>query len=327
MIELIILGSSGSIPIRERNLPSIALKYRSEILLFDCGEDVQRRFLEAGLKLNKPMKIFITHFHGDHIIGLPGLLFRFNLTDRTAPLAIYGPPRLFIYLYFHHKIVGLKARYPLRIIEIDHDTNTLIKYDGLNNYDSKTEIKIENNTLFESKYYSIQYAVMEHSVRNYAYSFIEKPRPGKFHPEKAKELGIPPSPLWKKMQEGKKITYKGKRINPINEGIVDPKRSGRKITYSGDTAPCNALIELGKNSDILIHEATYTEHLKNIARKKKHSTSVDAAEIALKMNAKQLLLTHISSRYEDDTTKLLEEAKNVFPNTLLARDLMKISLF
>ena len=325
-MELIILGSSAAIPIKGRNLPSIALKYGSEILLFDCGEDVQRRFLEAGLKFNKRMKIFISHFHGDHIIGLPGLLFRFNLIDRTAPLSIFGPPNLFIYLHLHHKILGLKTKYPIKIVEIDNNSGYITEYDDITSIKSKIKIKIENRVIFESNDYSMKYALMNHSVINYAYSFIENPRPGKFHPERAKELGIPPSPLWKKMQEGNSIRFQGKIIDPLKEGIIEPKLPGRKITYSGDTGPCETLIELGYNSDVLIHEATYMQELEDVAREKKHSTSLDAAKAALKMNAKQLILTHISSRYEEDTIKLFEEAKKVFNNTLLAEDLTKIKI-
>ena len=116
-MEVIILGSSAAIPVKNRNLSSVALRFESspELFIFDCGEDIQRRLIEAGLKFNKPLKIFITHFHGDHINGLPGLLFRFSLIERTAPLMLFGPRNLFYYLYFHHKIVGLKASYPIRI--------------------------------------------------------------------------------------------------------------------------------------------------------------------------------------------------------------------
>ncbi len=326
MIELIILGSSAAIPIRERNLPSIALKYHSEIILFDCGEDVQRRFLEAGLKFNKPLKIFISHFHGDHIIGLPGLLFRFSLIDRTAPIEIYGPRNLFLYLYLHHKILGLKANYQIRVIEIDYQAHNLIEYESIGNFESARILKLKDNVIFESNTYLMKYALVEHSVINYAYSFVEKPRLGKFHPDKAVKLRIPPSPLWKKMQEGESISMNGKVIDPLKEGIIEPKRPGRKITYSGDTAPSQVLIELGRNSDVLIHEATYTKNLSHLAREKKHSTSEDAARAALTMNAKLLVLTHISSRYQDDASQLLKEAQMIFPNTQLAYDLLKIDL-
>jgi len=325
-MELIILGSSAAIPVRERNLSSTALKYKNELLLFDCGEDLQRNFIEASLKLNKPLKILISHTHADHIIGLPGLLFRFGLISRTAPLTIFGPRNLFLYLFVHRKVLGLKANYPLRIVEIDNDNKKLIIFDTLDSDIPSEEKFLEDNVIFESDKYTLKYTEVDHSVLTFAYSFIEKPRYGKFKPERANELGIPESKLWKKLQEGEIIEFEGKKIDPLKKGIVGPKRPGRKVTYSGDTVPCESLIELGKNSDVLIHEATFSKELSAIALEKKHSTSVDAAIEAKKMGAKQLILTHISSRYQEDAVKLLEDAKEIFPNTLLAIDLMRISL-
>ena len=325
-MELIILGSAAAIPIKNRNLSSIAIKYKNQTLVFDCGEDFQRKFAEASLKFNKPLKIFITHFHGDHIIGLPGFLFRLSLNDRTAPLMIFGPRNLFLYLFLHKKILGLKAKYPITIYEIDYENEELIEFEGLDSEVPNRSIKINNNIIFDSKYYYIKYALVEHSVITYAYAFIEKPRYGKFNPNRAKELQIPEGHLWKILQEGKVIEINGKTIDPLKEGIIGPKSPGRKITYSGDMKPSDSLIRLGKDSDILIHEATFAKSLAKTAEEKQHSTSVDAANDALKMNAKQLILTHISSRYQEDAVKLLEEAKEIFPNTILAEDLLKIEL-
>jgi ribonuclease Z len=325
-MELIILGSAAATPMKERNLSSLAIKYKNLTILFDCGEDFQRRFVEAGLKFNKPLKIFISHFHGDHIIGLPGFLFRLSLNERTAPLSICGPQNLFLYLFLHKRILGLKANYPLKIFEIDHTNNKIIQYEGLDSENPRKILNIEDNVIHNSKSFMIKYALVDHSTTSYAYSFIEKPRYGKFNPERAKEIGIPESRLWKLLQEGKEIDFEGKKIDPLKEGIVGPNRPGRKITYSGDTAPTESLIKLGMNSDILIHEATFSKKLAEIAVEKKHSTSVDAALDAKKMNAKQLILTHISARYQEDAIILLEEAKKIFPNTLLGEDLLKINL-
>jgi len=327
-MEIIILGSSGAIPVKERNLPSIALKSKThpEIILFDCGEDTQRQFIEAGLKLNKPLKIFISHFHGDHIIGLPGLLFRFSLIDRTAPLMIFGHRNLFLYLYFHRKTLGLHAKYPITIVEIDNESQELLYFEGLESEQPVKKEKITDSVIFETQWYAMKHASVEHSVLTYAYAFVEKPRFGKFNPERAIELEIPQGRIWKKLHEGNEIEYEGKLIDPVKEGIVGPKRPGRKITYSGDTMPCQSLIELGNNSDLLIHESTYAKKLADVAIEKKHSTSIDAANSAKNMNAKQLLLTHISSRYQDDANLLLDEAKEIFPNTILARDLLRITI-
>ncbi|MHA1150893.1 MAG: ribonuclease Z [Promethearchaeota archaeon] len=324
-MELIILGSSAAIPVKERNLPAIALKFKSEILLFDCGEDLQRAFTEANLKFNKPLKIFISHFHGDHIIGLPGLLFRFGLIDRDAPVWIFGPRDLFLYLFFHRITLGLNPRFPLHVVEIDSENNTLLEYEGLDSEIPISEKDLENNLFYETNYYSLSYTKVDHSVLTFAYAFQEKPRAGKFNPERAKELGIPMSNLWKKLQDGQSIELNGKLIDPIKEGIIGPPRPGIKITYSGDLKPCDSLIKLGKDSDVLIHEATYAKELAAIAEEKRHSTSIDAANAALKMNAKKLILTHFSSRYPD--VKLLEqEAKQIFPNTIAAKDQLNLKL-
>lgn len=325
-MELIILGSSAAVPVRGRNLPSTALKYKNELLLFDCGEDLQRNLIEAGLKLNKPLKILISHFHGDHVIGLPGLLFRFGLNHRTAPITIYGPVNLFLYLLVHRKVLGLKPDYPITVIEINDKKKQLILFESLDSELPSEILNMEDNTIFNGNKYILKYTSVDHSVLTFAYSFVEKPRLGKFKPERAKELGIPESNLWKKLQEGENIDFNGKLIDPIKEKIVGPKRQGRKITYSGDTVPCQSLIDLGKNSDVLIHEATFSEELSDIAKEKKHSTAIGAATDAMKMRAKQLILTHISTRYQEDVIKLLEEAKEIFPNTLLAKDLMRVEL-
>jgi ribonuclease Z len=220
----------------------------------------------------------------------------------------------------------LKTEYPITIVEIDHHNNKLIEYEGLESDNPVRETPIKENIIFNCKKYTLKYTLVEHSVVSYAYSFIEKPRFGKFFPERAQELGIPESRIWKKLQEGKIIEYGGRKIDPMKERIIGPKRVGRKITYSGDTTPCESLIELGINSDILIHEATFSIELDKNAKETKHSTSIDAANIAQKMKAKQLILTHISSRYQEDAIKLLEDAKKIFPNTILAEDLLKITL-
>ena len=325
-MELIILGSSAAIPVRERNLPAIALKFKNELIIFDCGEDIQRGLINAGLKFNKPLKILISHFHGDHIIGLPGLLFRFGLIDRTAPLFIYGPPNLFLYLFLHKKILGLKAPYPLKIFEIHPHQNKLKEFDGLESDIVLDESRIEGNTIYEDDKYILKYTLVDHSVLTFGYSFIEKPRKGKFNPDRARELGVPESKLWTKLHEGHIIDFQGKKIDPLKEGIVGQKRPGRKVTYSGDTAPCDNLIKLGENSDVLIHEATFSKKLADVAQEKKHSTSVDAAKIAKMMKAKQLILTHISSRYQEEALELLNEAKEIFPNSILAKDLLRIEI-
>lgn len=323
-MELIFLGTSAAIPSKSRCLPSIALKYRSDIVLFDCGaQNLQQNFVEANLKLNNPLLIFVSHLHADHVIGISGLLFRFKLIDRTAPVKIFGPKNFYPYFFMQRMTLGLNADYPFSVYEIDDENNELIEYRGLESLNPHKKSKIHDNIIFERRNYTVKYARVKHSIPTFAYSFQEKPRPGKFHPERALELGIPESRLWKTLQTGKSITFKGKTIDPLKEGIVDPQRPGRKVTFSGDTAPCESLIELGKDSDVLIHEATFSRELADVAAERKHSTTVDAANDAKDMNAKKLFLFHISSRYEKDSQKLLTEARRIFPNTSLAEDFLR----
>ncbi|KKN42974.1 hypothetical protein LCGC14_0707800, partial [marine sediment metagenome] len=173
-MDLFILGSSAATPTKDRNLSSIAIRYRNKVILFDCGEDFQRKYADAGLKFNKPLLIFITHFHGDHIIGLPGFLFRLSLNERTAPLTIFGPQNLFLYLLIHRKILGLKANYPIKIVEIDHLTQKMSEYEGLESEVPKNITNIGDNIIYDSKYFFIKYALVDHSVITYAYAFNEK---------------------------------------------------------------------------------------------------------------------------------------------------------
>jgi ribonuclease Z len=325
-MEVIVLGSSAAIPTSERNLLSIALKYQSKLFLFDCGEDLQRRFIDANLKFNKFLTIFLTHIHGDHVIGLPGLLFRFNLIGRDAPVHIYGFRNLFYYIFFHHKILGLKADYPFHVWEIDHQNQKIIHFEGLDSIEPKEILPLKDNTILDTDKFSIKYTVVNHSVETFAYSFNEKPRYGKFNPLRAKELGIPEGKIYGELQKGNPMVIDGNKIDPIKEGIVGPKRSGRKFTYSGDTAYSENLIVLGKDSDILIHEATYSKELTEVAKENQHSTTIDAAKAAKQMNAKLLVLSHISSRYQDDANKLLKEARKIFPNTELGNDLSRFKI-
>lgn len=325
-MELIILGSSAAIPVQNRNLAAVALQYRSDIILFDCGEDVQRRFVDAGIKFNKRLTILISHFHGDHIIGLPGLMFRFGLNERTAPITIIGPRNLFLYLLVHRKVMGLNPKYPVDIVEIDDQEKKLLIFHSLE-AEKPDEIKeINDNIIHDSNRFEIAYAPVDHSVLTFAYSFNEKPRYGKFNSELANKLGVPHTRIRKKLQKGESIELEGNLIDPIKEGIVGPPRPGRKVTYSADLMPCQSLIELGKNSDVLIHEATFSKALTKEAIEKKHSTSIDAANDAKLMNAKQLVLTHISSRYQEDPSVLLDEAREIFENTILGDDLTRIEI-
>ncbi|MHA1727783.1 MAG: ribonuclease Z [Promethearchaeota archaeon] len=332
-MEIIFLGTSGAVPNKLRNLPSIAILYEGRQLLFDAGEDVQRRFEGASLKFNAPLTIFISHMHGDHIIGLPGLLFHFTLIQRTEEVTIYGPPGIYLYLLAHKLTVGLKPRFLKNIFEIHYDKNdknNLLKYDFQSEFNpgqqQTKEIEITDGIICETGDYKIKCIPVCHSVQTFGFKFIEKPRQGKFNPKRAEDIGIPMGRLWKKMQMEGPIEFKGKMVDPVLEGITGPKRDGIIISYSSDTKKCKALIDLAENSDVFICESTYREDLKELAEQKKHMTALQSAEIAVQANVHQLILTHISTRYSDeaDQLALLNEARSIFPNTILAYDLLRI---
>ena len=246
----------------------------------------------------KISKIFISHYHGDHILGLPGLLQSLNFRGREKPLKIYGPK-------------GIK--------QVENAIYSL----GYCKFDFQVEfIEINSGTIVETAEYIIKSQEVKHNVINLAYSIEEKKKP-RFLREKAIELGVPVGPLFGKLHNGEEIEVNGKIIKP--EQVLGAARKGIKITYSGDTRPCEEMIEFAKNSTLLIHESTYTLEDEDKARENFHSTSQDAATIAKCSNSKQLILTHISTRYTD-TEDLLKEAKQVFENVEVADDLMTIEI-
>ncbi len=295
-LKIIFLGTSGAMPTKKRSLPSIAIKYEGEIIIFDCGEGAQRQMLIGGIGFKKNFKIFISHLHGDHILGIPGLLYTMNMLDRKYSIQIFGPNGIKDSIEkLMNASIG-EISFPIEINEIDE------------------------GSIFETKKYSIKAINGNHVVKSLAYCFEEKTRPGKMLIEKLKEKGIPQGPLWGKLQRGENIIFKGKVITP-NE-VVGPPRPGRKIVYSGDTRPCEKILNISKKADVLIHDSSFDSSLKDKAFEEGHSTSLEAANIAKEADVKKLFLFHISPRYEKDDSILLNEARKVFPNCEIAEDLL-----
>ncbi len=339
-MDIIFLGTSGATPTKERNLPSWVLRMNNgELLIFDAGEDIQRRFEAAKLKFNTKTTIFISHLHGDHIIGLPGLLFNFHLNDRTAPLTIIGPRGIEAYLSFQYQIIGLKAQnYPLQVIEIlpgDEGGKMQIgrfkKYQNVlstkfSDTDSETLGEFTENYIFQQPRYSVRAVWVDHSIPTLAFRVEESPYDGKFNPARAKELNIPQGYVWKKLQQGKEVVLKdGRTIHPEKMGVVSEKRPGYIIAYSGDTAICPSLEQIARDADYFICESTYGSDKTDLALEKKHLTAVMAAELAKQCDVKHLILTHFSSRYKD-LDVLLNEAVAIFENTQVALDLLRIEI-
>ena len=297
-MEIIFLATSSAVHSYNRNHPAIILRAFGETMLFDCGEGTQRQLIFAKVSPMKISKIFLSHYHGDHILGLPGLLQSMNFRGRETKLTIYGPKGLNTLKNAIFNLGYCKIDFPIEFIEIGTET-------------------IES-----CEEYIIKSQDVNHQVPCLAYTVKELKKP-RFLREKAIELGVPVGPAFGKLHNGEEVEVNGKIIKP--EQVLGPARKGNKVTYSGDTTPCEEMIEFAKDSTLLIHESTYVNEDADKAKDNFHSTSSDAARIAKKSNSKQLVLTHFSTRYTslDD---LLKEAKEIFENTKLAKDFMKIEI-
>jgi ribonuclease Z len=298
-MKLVFLGSGGGWPSKERNLPSVALKMNGEIILFDCAEGTQRQIIISSLNFMHVDKILISHFHGDHFLGLPGLIQSMYLNDRKKPLNIYGPEGT-------TNIV--KGVLSLGYFNPTFDILTHDLKDG-------DEAKFQD--------YDLRVRTADHDIPALAFCIHEHPRKGRFFPEKAKALGVPEGPMFRKLQNGKAVDVNGKKITP--EDVLGEARHGRKIVYSGDTRPSQAVVELAEDCDVLIHDATLSKELEEKAVRYGHSSTTQAAEIASKAKAKVLFLTHISPRY-DDALILEDEAKQVFKCTYSAADFLEFDV-
>jgi ribonuclease Z len=300
-MQVIFLGTGGSVPTSSRSLPAVLLKRQNELVMFDCGESVQRQMIKARVGFHRKMKIFVSHMHGDHVLGLPGLLQTMALLGREKKLGVYGPEGIKKFLECVRESLQFGLTFPVEIQEI----NTA-------------------GDVCEEEDYLVEAMRSNHVVFGWAYAFVEKPRPGKFYPEKAKALGVPEGKLWSRLQQGNTVKLP-------NGCIVSPKevlgsiRKGRKIVYTGDTRPIKGFAKFAAGADLLIHDATFDDALSEKAELDGHSTPSQAGLQAKKAKAKKLVLTHISARYAD-ARLLLEQAQKVFKDSLLSEDLLELEL-
>ena len=298
-IDVIFLGTGGSLPTKERGLPSVALRRNGGLLLFDCGEGTQRQMMHAGLGFNRPTSIMISHLHGDHILGLPGLLQTMSSLARDKPLEMYGPKGLTRFLDTLHKPLAFSTNFPVQIRELN-----------------------PGDTIGKSEYV-VKTALAKHDITCIAYALEERDRPGRFHPEKAKRLGVPEGPLWGELQHGKKVKVEGKVILPAD--VVDSPRPGLKVVYAIDTRPAESVKSLAKNADLLLHDGGFEEERRPKAKEYYHSTAREAAQLAKAAKVKRLALIHISAVTRDDSI-LLREARRVFKQTIVPKDFTVVSL-
>jgi ribonuclease Z len=299
-MEIVLLGTSAALPTQSRWPTATAILRGGEILLFDCGEGTQIQFQKAQLKPGKLSRIFISHFHGDHLYGLIGLLTSLQLAGREKPLYLYGPDGLARYLTFMEKLSQFKFHYEIKI----------------------TEAAAER-AVWEMAEYTVTAMPLRHSVLVLGFRLQEKMRPGEFDVVTAERLGIPPGPLRRRLQQGEPATLpNGAVVRP--EQVLGPPRPGRVVALCLDTRPCPNSVELARKADVLIHEATFDAPQQTLAEHAGHSTAAEAAEIAKQAGAKKLILTHISARYgEAECARLAQQAQAIFPNTILGRDLQR----
>lgn len=265
--------------------------------MFDCGEATQHQILRTPVKTRKIEKIFITHLHGDHIYGLPGLLGSRSFQGGTEPLTIYGPVGIKEYVETSLRLSQTHLKYDLSFVEI-----------------------VEDGLLFEDETFRVEVLPLDHAILSYGYRIVEKDKPGELRADLLKEAGIPPGPLYSKLKKGEMVQLEDGRIIDGRDYIGTPK-PGRVIAILGDTRPCENTVNLALHAECIVHEATFQKGQEEMAADYFHSTTIQAAECAVKAGAKRLILTHISSRFTmDDEIELVNEAKAVFANTELARD-------
>jgi ribonuclease Z len=299
-LSVTFLGTGASWPTAERGMSAIAVKRGAEVILWDCGEGTQRQIQKSGISYQQVSQIYLSHYHGDHCFGVPGLLKTMELNERDKPVWVYGPPGLPRLVEAWKSLRGWPKDYPVHVQELR--PGDVVQKDG----------------------YTVTAYQGDHGIQNLAYALQEPDRPGFFDKPKALELGIPEGPLFGRLQRGETVTTKdGRTFTP--DQVVGPARPGRRIVYSGDTQPCLGLLEAAVGADLFICEATFTDDLVDKAREVRHMTAREAAGIALKAKSRRLVLTHISPRYKDPSP-VLAEAKAVFPDTELASDFHSIDV-
>jgi ribonuclease Z len=289
-LSAIFLGTGGSVPSARRSTTSVMLARGGKRMMFDCGEGTQRQ-LQRSLGLAQVDEIYLTHFHADHILGLPGLLKTYDLTAREEPLTIYGPRGLRDLFVILGRLIG-RTDYSIDLVEID--PGEAVRHDGA----------------------EVQAFAVEHSVRANGYALIEEERPGRFDPDAAKRLGVTEGPAFAALQRGEEVPGSAGPVCP--QDVMGESRPGRTIAITGDTAPCHSTVAAAADADLLIHDASFAEEEVQRAADTGHSTVGQAAAVAREAHVKMLALVHISSRYHVGT--VLDEAREVFEPSFAPRD-------
>lgn len=296
-MDVVFLGTGGSVPTKARNTSATAVRIGPDVVLFDCGEGTQRQLMSSTVSFMRISRIFISHLHGDHFLGLPGLVQSMNFSGRESRLDIFGPE-------------GTKEL-----------TETFLDMGYFECNFQVTGRDLTDEDTVSAPGYKVRAVSVDHTVPSLGYVLQEDPRPGRFDRKAATRLGVPEGPMFSKLQAGRSVKVDGRTILP--EMVMGEPRPGLKIAFSGDTRPSDHFAQAISDADLLIHEATVGEALRSKADEFGHSTAKGAASVAAQAHAKILYLNHFSGRYED-VTELVAEAREVFPATYAAEDLMSV---
>jgi len=291
-LDVVFLGTSASVPTAQRAPTALVVRRGGERLLFDCGEGTQRQLLRSSVGLVELREVFVSHFHADHYLGLPGMLKTFALRGRNLPLTVYGPPGLTDLFASLRRIFG-RLTYPLELVEL------------------------EPGDVLEREEYNLVTFPVAHGVQALGYALVEHPRPGRFDVETADALGVPPGPERGLLQAGESIELlDGRTITP--DEVLGAPRPGRRVVLAGDTAPSPTVREAARGAEVLVHEATFLDDERDRARETAHSTALEAAELAREAEVALLALTHLSNRYFGP--EVAREARTIFPETVVPKD-------
>ncbi len=306
MLSVTFLGTSAARPTVERNVSALSLQREGETLLFECGEGTQRQMMRYGVSFALA-EIFFTHFHADHFLGVIGLIRTLGLQGHDKPLRLYGPKGAKKVLSAAISLGVERVPFPIEIEEVK--PGAVI---GTTHHTPRTD-------------YEIRVFATEHGGGSVGYAVREHERRGRFDPDKARAAGIPEGPLWGQLTKGEAIDLPdGRRLTA--DGFVGPKRHGRLAVITGDTRPCASVVDAAQGADLLIHEATFGDEERERAKETGHSTAKEAAQVALAAKAKRLVLSHVSARYSISAEELVKEAREVFRETVVAKDGMTVEI-
>jgi ribonuclease Z len=294
-MKVTFLGTSGAVPTSRRSTSALLLEREGDRLLFDCGEGTQRQMMRYGAGFDVE-HIFLTHMHGDHTLGVPGLTQTWDFNDRERPLAVHAPAGTRSQVETLLAVTGDRPSYPVRVNQVD-----------------------PGEVVLDCEAYEVRAFDVDHDARAVGYALVESERKGRFDRETAEEeLGIPPGPKYSRLHAGEPVEHEGRTVQPAE--VVGPPRPGRRFVYTGDTRPAETTVAAAEDADLLVHDGSFADEHHDRAQKTAHSTAREAATVAREAGARMLALTHLSTRYAGRDDRLATEAREVFEGAFVARD-------